>query len=207
MRLMSIQRKTTIFEKPGKDHTVETLEIALEAAKERGIKTVVISSTTGFTALEALKVFESSGLNLIFVTHQTGYRQPGVQLLPDESRQKIVDAGYKVYTGTDVLTGGVEIGISRPRPPRGDPQPTRMPTALPPVTTIIANILRMFSQGVKVCVEIVMMAADGGLVNPGDKVVSVAGSHSGADTAMVVTASTSNRISDMKFNEILCKPQ
>ena len=204
---MSIQRKTVIFEKPGKDHTIETLNIALEAAKERDIDTVVISSTTGYTALEALEVFKDSELNLIFVTHQTGYRQPGVQLMPDETRQKLLDKGCKVYTGTDVLTGGIDVGVSRPRPPRGDPQPARMPTSLPPISTIIANILRQFCQGVKVCIEIVMMASDGGLVKPGDKVVSVAGSHTGADTAMVVTASTSNRIRDMRFNEILCKPQ
>jgi len=204
---MSIKRTTTYFEKGGKEHTVETLKIALEAAKERGIDTVVISSTTGYTALEAVDLYKDSGIEVIVVTHQTGYREPGVQLMPAETRKKLEDAGMKVYTGTDVLTGGVEVGISRPRPPRGDPQPARMPSSLPPVTTVIANLLRQFCQGVKVCVEIVMMAADGGLVEPGKKVVSVAGSHSGADTAMVVKASTSNRMKDMKFHEILCKPQ
>ena len=203
---MSIKRHTVYYEKGGKDHTAETLKISLKAAKERDIGTVVISSTTGYTALEALNIFDGSELEVIIVTHQTGYREPGVQLMPLEARKKLEEAGMKVYTGTDVLTGGVEIGISRPRPPRGDPQPARMPSSLPPVTTVIANILRQFSQGVKVCVEIVMMAADGGLVKPGNKVVCVAGSHAGADTAMVVKASTSNRIKDMRYNEILCKP-
>jgi hypothetical protein len=203
---MSVKRTTVYFEKPGKEHTVETLEIAKEAAKERGIDSVLISSTTGSTALEALNVFKDSGLKLIVVTHQTGYRESGVQLLTDETRAKLEEAGVIVHTGTDVLTGGVEVGMSRQRPPRTEPQEGRLPYIVPPVSTVVANTLRLFSQGVKVCVEIAMMAADAGLVSSEKKVVSVAGSHAGSDTAMVLTPAESNRIRSMKFHEILVKP-
>jgi hypothetical protein len=203
---MSIKRTTVYFEKPGKENTEETLRVALEAAMERDIDTVLISSTTGWTALEALKVFEGSGLKLIFVTHQTGYRQPGVQLMPPETREKLEEAGAIVYTGTDVLTGGVGVGISRQRPPRTEQLEGRLPSIVPSVSTIIAHTFRLFSQGVKVCAEIAMMAADGGLIPTGKPVVSVAGSHAGADTAMVITPATSNRIRDMKLHEILAKP-
>jgi len=203
---MSVKRTTVYFEKPGKENTVETLKIARDAAKERGIDTVLVSSTTGWTALEALKVFKGSGLKLIFVTHQTGYREPGVQLLPPDTQRKLEEAGATVYTGTDVLTGTVEIGMSRQRPPRTAPQEGRLPWIVPPVSTIVAHTLRLFSQGVKVCVEIAMMAADSGLVPVDKPVVSVAGSHAGSDTAMVITPSTSNRIRDMKLHEILAKP-
>jgi len=51
-----------------------------------------------------------------------------------------------------------------------------------------------------------MMAVDSNAVPSGEKVVSVAGSHSGADTAMVLTAAESGRVRDMKLHEILCKP-
>jgi len=203
---MSVKRTTVYFEKPGKEHTEETLRIALEAAKERGIDTVLVSSTTGYSALEALKVFKDSGLNIIIVTHQTGYRAPGVQLLPPETREKLEEAGMIVYTGTDVLTGGVEVGISRQRPAKTSPLDGRLPSIVPPITTVVAHTLRLFSQGVKVCPEIVMMAADAGLIPLDKKVVSVAGSHAGSDTAMVITPSTSNRIRDMKLHEIIVKP-
>jgi len=203
---MSIKRSTVYFEKPGKENTGETLKVALEAAKERGIVTVLISSTTGWTALEALKVFEGSGLNLIIVTHQTGYRQPGVQLMPSETCEKLEKAGAVVHTGTDILTGGVEVGMSRQRPPRTKPQEGRLPYIVPPVSTIVAHTLRLFSQGVKVCVEIAMMAADAGIIPVDKPVVSVAGSHAGADTAMVITPASSNRMRDMKLHEIIAKP-
>jgi hypothetical protein len=203
---MSVKRATVYFEKPGKENTVETLKIARDAAKERDIDTVLVSSTTGWTALEALKVFKGSGLKLLFVTHQTGYREPGVQLLPPDTRRKLEEAGATVYIGTDVLTGTVEVGMSRQRPPKTEPQEGRLPWIVPPVSTIVAHTLRLFSQGVKVCVEIAMMAADSGLVPVDRPVVSVAGSHAGSDTAMVITPSTSNRIRDMKLHEILAKP-
>ena len=203
---MSVKRTTVYFDKPGKEHTEETLRIALEAAKERGIDTVLVSSTTGYCALEALKIFQGSGLKVIIVTHQTGYRAPGVQLLPPETREKLEEAGMIVHTGTDVLTGGVEIGMSRQRPAKTSPLDGRLPHIVPPVTTVVAHVLRLFSQGVKVCPEIVMMAADAGLIPLEKKVVSVAGSHAGSDTAMVITPSTSNRIRDLKLHEIIVKP-
>ena len=203
---MSIKRNAVYFEKPGKEHTEETLKIALESAKERGIETVVISSTTGWTALKALEIFDGSGLQLIFVTHQTGYRAPSVQLMPDETRKKLEKAGAIIVTSTDVLTGGVDVGISRQRPPKEAPLEGRLPSIVPPVSTVIAHVLRLFSQGVKVCVEIAMMVADTGTIIIDKPIVAVAGSHAGSDTAIVITPATSNRIRDLKIHEILAKP-
>ncbi len=203
---MSIERKVTYWEKPGKEHTEATLKIALEAAKERGIGTVIISSTTGNVALEAVKVFKKSGLKIVVVTHATGYSDKGVQKMPDETRAKLKEEGFEVVTCTDVLTGTVDVGLSRQRPEKTEPLESRLPWILPPPNVIVANTLRQFSQGVKVCVEVSMMAVDCNAVPSGAKVVVVAGSHAGADTAMVIEASESSRIRDMKFHEILCKP-
>jgi hypothetical protein len=70
----------------------------------------------------------------------------------------------------------------------------------------LANILRAFGQGMKVCLEILLMAADGGLVDRGEQTIVLAGSGRGADTALVATASTSNRLKEVRIHEILCKP-
>ena len=203
---MSIERKVTYWEKAGKEHTEATLKIAKEAAKERSIDTVLISSTTGYTAEIAVDVFKGSGLNLVVVTHTTGYRTKGVQMMPDETRAKLKEADCKVVTCTDVLTGAVSAGVGRQRPGKTDPQEGRLPWIVPPPNVIVANTLRMFSQGVKVCPEIAMMAVDSNAIESGKKVVAVAGSHAGADTAMVLEASESSRIRDVKLHEILCKP-
>lgn len=206
MSIMSVERKVVYFDARGKEHTEETLRIALQAAEERGIGTVLVSSTTGYTAEKAAELFKGSGLRLVVVTHQTGYREPGVQLFPDDLRERLLKQGVDVVTCTDVLTGTVDVGMSRQRPTKTGQLDARLPYILPPTNVVVANTLRLFSQGVKVCAEIAMMAVDSNAVPSGEKVVSVAGSHSGADTAMVLTAAESGRVRDMKLHEILCKP-
>jgi hypothetical protein len=201
-----VVREVTYWDKSGKEHTEATLKIALKAAKDRDIETVLISSTTGYTAEAAVPIFNDSGLKVVVVTHATGYREKGVQMMKDETRKKLKSEGFKVVTCTDVLTGAVGAGVGRQRPAKSDPQDGRLPWIVPPPNVIVANTLRMFSQGVKVCPEIAMMAVDCNAVPSGTKVVAVAGSHAGADTAMVLEAAESSRIRDVKLHEILCKP-
>jgi hypothetical protein len=202
---MSTKRTTVIFEKGGEEHTEETLKIALAGAKERKIDTILISTSTGGTGLKAIEVFEGSGIKLVFVRHQTGYPLKGKQMMSSEVREKLEKAG-KIVTCTDVLTGGVEVGIGRQRPEKEQTLEASLPFIVPPVNVIIANTLRLFSQGTKVCAEIAMMAADCEAVGIDKPVVAVAGSHAGADTVLVITPAASNRIRDLKLHEFLAKP-
>ena len=70
----------------------------------------------------------------------------------------------------------------------------------------MANLLRCFSQGVKVCFEIVMMATDAGLLERGESVIAMAGTGRGADTALVMQAASSQNMPKLRVNEMLCKP-
>jgi hypothetical protein len=71
---------------------------------------------------------------------------------------------------------------------------------------VMASLLRTFCQGMKVCVEILLMSVDGGHVEPGEDVVVVAGSGRGADTAVVALAAPSTHLADLHITEIICKP-
>ena len=71
---------------------------------------------------------------------------------------------------------------------------------------IMAATLRMFGQGVKVCVEIALMAADCGAIRAKQPVMVVGGTGGGADTACVITPSYTTSLLETKVNEILCKP-
>jgi hypothetical protein len=201
-----VERKTVIWETPGKEHTDATIKLAYEAARERGIDTVLVSSSTGYCAEKAAEMVKSTGLKLVVVTHQTGYSRVGVQNFPDELRARLEKQGVRVVTCTDVLTGTVDVGISRQRPEKAEALEARLPWILPPPNVIVANTLRQFGQGVKVCAEIAMMAVDSNAVPSGKQVVAVAGSHAGADTAMVLVAAESCRMRDMRLQEIICKP-
>ncbi len=202
---MSVKRTTVYFTQGGKEHTDETLKIALEGAKERNIDTVLVSTSTGFSGERAVEIFKGSGLKLVFVTHQTGYRQPGLQTMPPEKRAMLQQHGI-VLTCTDVLTGGVDVGMARQRPEKTQPNELVLPFILPPTNVIVANTFRLFAQGVKVCAEIAMMACDSNVIPREKQVVCVAGSSQGADTAMVVSPAESGRMRDLKMMEILCKP-
>ena len=52
----------------------------------------------------------------------------------------------------------------------------------------------------------VLMACNGGVVALGEKAIVVAGTGVGADTAVVVTASSSTKLADLRIHEIICKP-
>jgi len=71
---------------------------------------------------------------------------------------------------------------------------------------IIADALRIFGSGVKVCAEIVIMAADAGLIPVDRDVIAIAGSGSGADTALVVSSVHASNFLNMTVREIICKP-
>ena len=72
---------------------------------------------------------------------------------------------------------------------------------------IMASALRMLGQGVKVAVEISVMALDSGLVPYGEELIAVGGTGRGADTACVVRPDHSNSILDTKVLEVLCRPR
>ncbi len=186
-----IEGKTTYFEAPGKQNTETVLRIVKDYAEKKAVKDILIASTTGETGVLASKLL--GNLNLVVVTHHTGFLQPDMQELKEENRQQILAAGAKILTATHALSGA-ERAIRK-----------RFSTVEP--LEIIANTLRLFGEGTKVCVEIALMAADAGLTPTERDVVAVAGSHRGADTALLIRPATSSRFFDLEVKEIIAKPR
>jgi hypothetical protein len=73
-------------------------------------------------------------------------------------------------------------------------------------TILVANTLRRLGQGIKVCCEIVMEAADAGLIAEGKEVVAVAGTAKGADTVAIIKSAASKRFLDLYVSQIVAKP-
>jgi len=138
------------------------------------------------------------------VTHQIGPRGP--ELLP-ENEEKIKAAGGKIVTCTHAF-GGVGSSLRRV-PPRveGQARPAPYwPAYVPSTGDLIANILRLFSQGMKVCLEIAVMAADAGAIPIGENVIAVGGQGRWADTAIIIKSANSTGFFDLDVGEILAKP-
>ena len=179
-----MEEKIIYFEKPGKEHTAEVIRLVKWKAQARGIKKVVLASTRGDTARAAAESFEGAGLHLVVVPWQFGFRD--TQPFPKELVTGLREKGHLVHFGTMLFHTEELYGIRTPQ--------------------LMANLLRIFGQGIKVCVEMVMMACDGGCIDPGEKVIAVAGSGAGADTAIVATASPSTKMTGLRVHEIICKP-
>jgi hypothetical protein len=178
------------FEKPGKHNSEKTLEIVKNAVRERGIKYVVVATSKGHMA----KLFKDAdlGAKLVCVAQVYGFANPGERQVSEELEKELVNAGASVLTTTHVLSG-VERGMSRKF---GGVYPAE----------IIAHSLRMLGQGVKVCVEVATMALDAGLIPYGEDIIAVGGTHSGADTAVIMRPAHAANIFDTWISEILCKP-
>jgi hypothetical protein len=62
------------FPKPGKDNTIETLNIAKQEALKRSIGFVLVASTSGETGVKAARIFNGTDIHPIIVTHNTGFK-------------------------------------------------------------------------------------------------------------------------------------
>lgn len=177
------------WENAGKDCTNATVSLTLEAAKKNNIKYIVVASNSGYTA----ELFANKGFEVVCVTHANGFRKSGENEMKVEARQRLLDMGVKVLTTTHVLSG-VERAFSSKF---GGINPAE----------IMAYTLRMFSQGVKVGVEIATMAIDAGLIPHGERIIAVGGSGRGADSAIIMKPAHAKDILDTRIEEIICKPK
>jgi len=180
-----LEEKIVYYEKPGMENTETTLRLAAERAKARGIKKVILASTRGETARLAAKLWDGSGIKMVVVPHQYGFIAPQ-QRFPAELVSELAGKGHAVHFGTMLFHTENLYGMDTPR--------------------VMANLLRTFCQGMKVCVELIFMAVDGGCVDSGEEVVVVAGTGRGADTAIVAVAAPSTKLPELHITEIICKP-
>ncbi|HYA15280.1 MAG TPA: pyruvate kinase alpha/beta domain-containing protein [Syntrophales bacterium] len=179
------------FHKPGGKNTKAVLEAVSRRAIDLSIGKVLIATCSGRTAFEALKILDKK-IKIIAVTHVTGYAKPDTQELDEKDRRELESQGVAVLTCQHAF-GGVGRGV-------------RNKLATYQVDEIIAYSLRIFGQGVKVAIELALMAADAGLVRTDEDIISVGGTAKGVDAALVLQPANSSRFFDMKVKEVICKP-
>ncbi len=186
------ESKIVYFKHPGEINTDKVLEIAKEAAERLGIKTVVVASVRGFVACKAVDFFK--GMKVIIVTAHTGwYHQPNVQHFPEETR-KIVESKGGIIVRSPHVFGGLSYAMR-------DKFETTM------LGVDMGYTLRIFGEGMKVVCEIAMSAADAGVLRTDEEVISIGGTNTGADTAVVLRPVNVHNFFSLRIKEILCKPR
>jgi hypothetical protein len=182
------------FANPGPANTRSVIEIAVAEAVKRDISAIVAASNTGETVDALLEESRRAGYSgsLVWVSHVNGFVENGENEMEPGIRRRLEDAGVRVCTAAHVLSG-VERGISR-----------KFQGAYP--AEIVAHSLRMLGHGMKVCVEIAVMALDGGFIGYGKPVIAIGGSRRGADTAAILSPGYAHSVFETRIHEILCKP-
>ena len=191
-----VTRNTYYFDKPGPANTGDAARFAVERAKELGIRSVVVASTSGASALEFLQAMKGSGLSLVVVTHVVGFAEPGVWQFSEENAATLRSNGAKIVVGTHVLSG-LERSFSSSAKVGGGSR-----------TEAVAEALRrVVAVGLKVAVECTLIAADQGAIPVDEEVVAVGGTASGADTVCVIRPSHTSAFFNLQVREIVAMPR
>ena len=181
----------------GRHNTEKTARTALKRAKEIGIEDIIAATNTGYTVdviLEEKKdIWPEGNLNIVAVTHQAGFREPGGDELGSQKRKALKDAGVSVLTTTH-LFANIERNV------------TRQWGGLHP-GGIVSATLRTFGQGTKVCFEIAVMAKDAALIPHDKEIMTLGGTGGGADTAIVMKPAHSHEFFDTEVKEVVCRPR
>ena len=185
--------ETAYFLQPGKECTEACIGRAVARARERGITTYVIATTSGYSALELYKRIDPALERIVAVSHHVGFKERGVDRMTPEQREALEARGIPVLTTSHALSG-VGRGISN-----------KFGYLTPP--ELMAQTLRLFGQGTKVACEITVMAADAGLIPMDREVMAIGGTGSGSDTAWIVYPAHSNAVFEFKYRELVCKPE
>ena len=178
------------FEKPGKENTDRTLELAAARARELGITEAVLATSKGDTAYRAIELLD--GLRIVVVTYHCGFKEPFKNVMPEEVRGELQRKGVTVVTASHALSV-IERSVAARH------------SGVYPVL-LMADTLKLFGQGTKVAIEVAVMAADAGALS-GQDIVSIGGSGRGADTALVLKPAHQNNFFELRVREIICKPR
>jgi hypothetical protein len=184
-----MEGKILYFDRPGKANTDATLEVARERAEALGIRQVVVASTHGYTAKRAQQAFVGQKVEVIAVSICAGFEDEG-WTMSDEEQAELERLGITVLTSLHSLGDDVNEAFGVRSPNR-----------------IVRETLYCFCQGMKVAVEVAVMAADAGLLDMSREVIAIAGTDEGADTALVLRPAYARKFRELEVREILAKPR
>lgn len=181
-------KQISYFGKPGKANTSDVIAAVKRAVAESGVRHVVVASTSGATALAFAKALGKRA-QVVAVTYHAGWHGGDVVAVKPEARKAIEKAGVPVVMCSHALSG-ISRSVSRQFGGPNYPE-------------LIAATFKMLGEGMKVAVEVSVMAADAGLVPTDQNIIAVGGTGSGCDTAILLRTAHQNNFFTLRVREIL----
>jgi len=183
-----MRKDILLFEQGGPANSDETITAAVQRAVELGISHLVVASTTGDTAEQLREAVGDRDMHVTCVTYHAGFRS-GDETMPEARRQELREMGIDVVIASHALSG-IERSIKDKF------------GAIGPVE-LMAHAFRLFGQGIKVAIEVAVMAADAACAPTSDDIIALGGSGKGCDAAIVVRAAHQNNFFDLRVREII----
>lgn len=199
-----IKREVFLFDKAGKQNTDHVIEAVKERVKQGDIGHIVVASISGKTALRAAQELGSLNISIVCVSGPPSwsiFEEYDYPMVKGETRKKLEDLNVKIVDKTpSTLSDTIEYGIAR--------------YGYIPASFVVAEtLLAIGGYGMKTAIESVLMATDCGAIPAYAPIISIAGSGSGADTAIVVKSTYSpcffSKDSNKRFQlfEIMAMPR
>jgi hypothetical protein len=183
------------LDRPGRDNTDAVLDAVERCLGRTEIRHVIVASNSGETAFKVISRLAERQVEVVVVTSHAGFSGEGELDMDGEAEKGLRQAGAKVVRASHVLSG-VERSL------------TRKLGGSSRIEAISEALRSLFGQGMKVCVEITVMAADSGAIPCGDsEVVVIGGTGEGADTACVIRPAHANSFFNMEVREIIAMPR
>jgi hypothetical protein len=177
--------------------------MVIEAVSQRlelgGIRCVIIASTSGKTAVKFARNLRGKA-ELICVSESPYRREWGEEwpCLKQESRQELEKLDIAIVDKVPYVFHSSVLDAAR------------WPDSFP--ERLVKETLYSFGQGMKVAVEVALIAVSCGYVIPYEDVIGVGGSSKGADTAIVLRATYPASLFDkdptkrLEIKEIIAMP-
>jgi hypothetical protein len=191
---MSKAKKILYLDKAGPKECPACLAAAAERARELGLRYAAVATTSGRTALELAKALKKAGAKcrVIGVGYAANYAAKWGRL-----EKKFTAPAEKlgaVFMAATHVLGGVNAAVADKF---GGATPGRL----------VAQTFYTMGQGMKVAVEVALMAADAGLLPTDGEALALGGAGEGADTALVLTPACSAQLFGMRVHEVVCLPR
>lgn len=196
--MMSFSEEKIVYfkdEENWQENTEKTVEIVKEFLRANPhVRYLVVASSRGYTAEKMAKAVITEGVKMVVVKLAAPRDEEFNVEFDEEVKKYLASRGIPLLQATHTLSGALDVALAEKFKALAH-------------SRLIAEVLYLFSQGMKVCLEIASMAVDGGFVPEGVDALCVAGTDYGADTCVLVQAEGSSRFFDMKVKRILCMPE
>jgi len=170
-----IRREVFYFEKAGEQNTDHVVQAVKERVKQGDIANVVVASNSGKTALKLAKELRDTEVRIICVTEspqRLGWNATW-PTLSEQNRKQLEELGVVVVENIPYASYCSVLDNNRWKTPSSN-------------TMVYMTLRAVGGAGLKVAMEVMFMTVWAGVLPPGEKVISIGGTNSGADTAIVM---------------------